>query len=69
MKPSKIVHDFSELGAGDCFSWFSFPGGHGFPGVTRRLTFAWFDRWLGADFVLGAVGSCTEPRNKVREGL
>ncbi len=47
MKPAKIVQDFSELGAGDCFSWFSFPGGHGFPGVTRRLTFAWFDRWLG----------------------
>jgi len=47
MKPSKIERDFTEFGAGDCFSWFSFPGGHGFPGVTRRLTFAWFDRWLG----------------------
>ncbi len=21
--------------------------GHGYPGVARRLTFAWFDRWLG----------------------
>jgi len=47
MKPDKIERQFSEFGAGDCFSWFSFPGGHAFPGVTRRLTFAWFDRWLG----------------------
>jgi hypothetical protein len=37
----------SQLGAGDCFSWFSFPGGHSFPPVARALTFAWFDRWLG----------------------
>lgn len=36
-----------QLGAGDAFSWFSFPGGHAFPGVARRMTFAWFDRWLG----------------------
>jgi dienelactone hydrolase len=47
IKPDKIERQFGECGAGDCFSWFSFPGGHGFPGVTRRLTFAWFDRWLG----------------------
>jgi dienelactone hydrolase len=47
IKPTKIVQQFSEFGAGDCFSWFSFPGGHAFPGVTRRSTFAWFDRWLG----------------------
>ena len=47
IKPDRIAKQFSEFGAGDCFSWFSFPGGHGFPGVTRRLTFAWFDRWLG----------------------
>ena len=37
----------NNLGAGDAFSWFSFPGGHAFPGVARRMTFAWFDRWLG----------------------
>ncbi len=37
----------SEIGAGDCFSWFSFPGGHSFPPVARRFSFAWFDRWLG----------------------
>ena len=45
--PERIEQQLGEFGAGDCFSWFSFPGGHGFPGVTRRLTFAWFDRWLG----------------------
>ncbi|MDF1813571.1 MAG: acetylxylan esterase [Verrucomicrobiales bacterium] len=47
IKPSKIQQQFSEFGAGDCFSWFSFPGGHGFPGVARRHAFAWYDRWLG----------------------
>ncbi|MEZ6127114.1 MAG: alpha/beta hydrolase family protein [Planctomycetaceae bacterium] len=47
MKPERMPGMLSELGAGDCFSWFSFPGGHGYPGVARRLTFAWYDRWLG----------------------
>jgi len=47
MKPERMPGMLSDLGAGDCFSWFSFPGGHGYPGVARRLTFAWFDRWLG----------------------
>lgn len=47
MKPEKIERQLGEFGAGDCFSWFSFPGGHSFPGVARRMTFAWFDRWLG----------------------
>lgn len=47
IKPDRIEQQLSQLGAGDCFSWFSFPGGHGFPGVARRLTFAWYDRWLG----------------------
>lgn len=37
----------SEIGAGDCFNWFSFPGGHSYPPVARRFSFAWFDRWLG----------------------
>ncbi|QDT93985.1 dienelactone hydrolase family protein [Gimesia algae] len=45
--PERIPGMLSELGAGDCFSWFSFPGGHSYPGVARRFTFAWFDRWLG----------------------
>ena len=43
----KLIRQFAEAGAGDCFSWFSFPGRHGLPGVARRLSFAWFDRWLG----------------------
>lgn len=43
----KLTKQFSEFGAGDCFSWFSFPGRHGLPGVARRMSFAWFDRWLG----------------------
>jgi hypothetical protein len=47
MKPERMPGMLSELGAGDCFSWFSFPGGHSYPGVARRLTFAWYDRWLG----------------------
>ncbi len=42
-----VVSKLDSLGAGDAFSWFSFPGGHAFPGVARRMTFAWFDRWLG----------------------
>lgn len=42
-----VVTHLENLGAGDAFSWFSFPGGHAFPGVARRMTFAWFDRWLG----------------------
>lgn len=36
-----------QVEAGDAFSWFLFPGGHAFPGVARRMTFTWFDRWLG----------------------
>jgi hypothetical protein len=35
-----------QLSAGDCFSWFSFPGGHGYPPVAQQYSFAWFDRWL-----------------------
>ncbi|WP_417393624.1 dienelactone hydrolase family protein [Gimesia sp.] len=45
--PERIPGMLSELGAADCFSWFSFPGGHSYPGVARRFTFAWYDRWLG----------------------
>ncbi len=51
MKESKIERDFESLGAGDAFSWFSFPGGHAYPGVARRNSFAWFDRWLGRTMV------------------
>jgi len=45
--PGKVDKVIEELGAGDCPSWFSFPGGHTYPPVARRLSFAWFDRWLG----------------------
>ncbi|MEQ8633877.1 dienelactone hydrolase family protein [Gimesia maris] len=45
--PERIPGMLSELGAADCFSWFSFPGEHSYPGVARRYTFAWYDRWLG----------------------
>lgn len=47
VSPQRMRGIMTELGAADCFSWFSFPGGHSYPGVARRLTFAWFDRWLG----------------------
>ncbi|MBL9203520.1 MAG: acetylxylan esterase [Opitutaceae bacterium] len=45
--PEKIPGMLRQLGAGDCFSWFSFPGGHSYPREARQLSFAWFDRWLG----------------------
>jgi dienelactone hydrolase len=44
-----LRQQMSELGAGDCFSWFSFPGGHSYPPVVRRLAGAWFDRWLARE--------------------
>lgn len=51
--PDKVDQKLGELGAGDCFSWFSFPGGHAFPPVARQMTFAWFDRWLGRSLHAG----------------
>ena len=51
MGPEKVEGMIEELGAGDAFSWFSFPGGHGWPGVAQRNSFAWFDRWLGRTMV------------------
>ena len=47
MSPEKLEADIERLGAGDAFSWFSFPGGHAWPGIARQVSFAWFDRWLG----------------------
>ena len=47
LTPDRIAAQISELGAGDAFSWFSFPGGHAYPPVARQMTFAWYDRWLG----------------------
>ena len=46
-KAEKIPGMLKQINAGDCFSWFSFPGGHNFPTVAQNYTFAWFDRWLG----------------------
>ncbi len=47
--PEKVDRDIGLLGAGDCFTWFSYPGGHSFPPVARAYTFAWLDRWLDRD--------------------
>lgn len=43
----RIPKQLSEVGAIDCFNWFSYPGGHGLPRVARGLSQCWFDRWLG----------------------
>lgn len=47
IKPDKLAANLAAIGAGDCFGWFTFAGGHSFPPVARRHAFAWFDRWLG----------------------
>jgi hypothetical protein len=49
ISPRLMENHLSQLGAGDCFSWFSYPGGHSFPPVVRDYTFAWLDRWLDRD--------------------
>jgi dienelactone hydrolase len=49
--PQRIPGILAGIGAADCFSWFSFPGGHSYPGVARRLTFAWYDRWLSRTLI------------------
>ncbi|HEY1049638.1 MAG TPA: hypothetical protein VGE39_07775, partial [Prosthecobacter sp.] len=36
-----------SLKAGDCFSWFSFPGGHSYPFSAQMVTTGWFGRWMG----------------------
>jgi dienelactone hydrolase len=56
---NKVPHDripgqLREIGALDCFSWFSFPGGHGLPLAARGVSQSWFDRWLGYDPTAGA---------------
>ena len=45
--PATVDNTIRKLSPADGLSWFSFPGGHGLPGVARRATFAWYDRWLG----------------------
>ncbi|MBK8036117.1 MAG: prolyl oligopeptidase family serine peptidase [Verrucomicrobiaceae bacterium] len=45
--PKGIDSYLSSLRAGDCFSWFSFPGGHSYPFSAQMVTTGWFSRWLG----------------------
>ncbi|MGB7158672.1 MAG: alpha/beta hydrolase family protein [Tepidisphaeraceae bacterium] len=47
LKPERVARDLTQIGAGDCFGWFSFPGGHSYPPAARLVSFGWFDRWLG----------------------
>jgi hypothetical protein len=45
---SKTVDSYlRSLSASDCFSWFSFPGGHSYPFSAQMVTTGWFGRWLG----------------------
>lgn len=44
--PDQVEKDIRKIGAGDCFGWFSYPGGHSYPPVARQYSFAWLDRWL-----------------------
>ncbi|GEP45961.1 dienelactone hydrolase family protein [Brevifollis gellanilyticus] len=45
--PKAIDSYLNSLKAGDCFSWFSFPGGHSYPFSAQMVTTGWFGRWLG----------------------
>ncbi len=46
LSPEQVETDLCKIGAGDCFGWFSYPGGHSYPPVARQYSFAWLDRWL-----------------------
>ncbi|MEW5978743.1 MAG: alpha/beta hydrolase family protein [Acidobacteriota bacterium] len=43
----KLQQVYARLGAADRLTWFSYPGGHGYPPVAKRFSFSWFDRWFG----------------------
>lgn len=43
----RIPGMLAQVGAVDCFNWFSYPGGHGLPRAARWMSYAFFDRWLG----------------------
>src|SRR5690606_22638329 len=47
--PAKMEDELESIGAGDCFAWFSYPGGHSYPPVARQFSLAWLDRWLDRD--------------------
>ncbi len=44
--PKQMETELRRIGAGDCFGWFSYPGGHSYPPIARQYSFAWLDRWL-----------------------
>jgi hypothetical protein len=46
--PPKVTDAYLKtLKAGDCFTWYSFPGGHSYPFSAQMVTTGWFGRWLG----------------------
>jgi hypothetical protein len=49
ISPEKMQNDLRSIGAGDCFGWFSYPGGHSYPPIARQYSLAWLDRWLDRD--------------------
>lgn len=49
ISPALMESQLRQIGAGDCFGWFSYPGGHSYPPVARQYSFAWLDRWLDRD--------------------
>lgn len=49
ISPKKMESELESIGAGDCFAWFSYPGGHSYPPVARQFSLAWLDRWLDRD--------------------
>lgn len=49
ISPQDMETQLRQIGAGDCFGWFSYPGGHSYPPPARQYSFAWLDRWLDRD--------------------
>ena len=49
ISPEKMESELKPIGAGDCFGWFSYPGGHSYPPIARQYSLAWLDRWLDRD--------------------
>jgi hypothetical protein len=49
LTPARVASQLRRIGAGDCFAWFSYPGGHSYPPVARNYSLAWLDRWLDRD--------------------
>lgn len=46
-KNARTADVYRELGAGDRFLSFNYPGEHNFPPCAKRLSFSWLDRWFG----------------------